>query len=339
MPDLSWTNLRPLPRTVAPFRGETTASYFSRLAAANHSDEKSLLAYITGIPRVTFPFAADRLAVVAGRDEWALRLAIPDLSLGRNRGPGNPRTYSRRKDDGLACRLCAAAKGIAEPVRCWKQPEEVICLRHGRWIGNGSTADSDQPDLRCQPDILQAHRRHLRLVRRHGRDAVAVGYAFAEHICRRWIGERSYNEGFRQRMEIFDGADWSVHHTAPVLAAAIYPQVVALTRLLASPFWQTQGQPDNPAGQQRFAGEVSRTIAPGYRWPQPPRSGDPLCQWIMDRRPHDPPLLSYRRWPSASWLAAQQSERDGALSECHIDVALARTDRVAVVGCKPGFST
>jgi len=48
---------------------------------------------------------------------------------------------------GLACRLCAASKGISDPVRCWKQPENVICLRHERWTGNGSTADSDQPDL------------------------------------------------------------------------------------------------------------------------------------------------------------------------------------------------
>jgi hypothetical protein len=35
-------DLRSLPRTVAPFGGETTASYLSRLATANHSDEKSL---------------------------------------------------------------------------------------------------------------------------------------------------------------------------------------------------------------------------------------------------------------------------------------------------------
>ena len=314
MPDLSWTNLRPLPRTLAPFRGETTTSYLSRLAAANRSDEKSLRAYIAGDAGRTFPFPADRLAVVSGRDEAALRLAIPDLSVARGRGPGNPRAYSRREDDGLACRLCAAAKGIDLPVRCWKRPENVICLRHQRWIGNGSTRESEQPNLGGQPDILRAHKHHLRLVRRLGRDAVAVAYAFADHICRQWTAQRSYDDGLRQRMRLFLGSRWQVHHFDPVFAAALYPQVVALTRLLASPYWQAQAQSENSVGQHRFVSEVSRTVASGYRWPQPPRSGDPLYQWIMDRRPHDPPLLSYRKWPSASLLAVQQSEQDAAHS-------------------------
>jgi len=75
-----------------------------------------------------------------------------------------------------------AAKGITEPVRCWKRPENVICLRHRRWIG--ATTVGDQPDFIVQPEILRVHKQHLRLVRRLGRDAVAVGYAFADHICR-----------------------------------------------------------------------------------------------------------------------------------------------------------
>jgi hypothetical protein len=297
-----WTHVRPLPRTVAPFRGETTASYLRRLAAANCSDERALRVYIAGDAREIFPFPAGRLAVAAGRDVRALRLAIPDLSAGQKRGRGYPNTYSHRKDDGLACRLCAAAKGTTEPVRCWKQPENVICLRHQRWIGIGATAESDQPDLTRHPDILRAHKRHLRLVRRLGRDAVAMGYAVADEICRKWTGRRFCNDGFRRRMQIFYANNWQVHHTAPTIAAAMYPEEVALTRLLASPYWQAQAQLANPDGQQRFAAEVSRTVAPGYQWPQPLRSGDPLYHWIIDRRPHEPPLSNYRRWPAPPQL-------------------------------------
>lgn len=292
-----WTQLRPLPRTVAPFRGETIASYLRRLAVINCSDHRALRIYIAGQARADFPFPPDRLAAAAGRGERALRLAIPDLSAGRKRGPGYPKTYSHREDDGLACRLCAAAKGTTEPVRCWKQPENVICLRHRRWIGIGSTADTDQPDLTGHPDILQAHKRHLRLARRLGRDAVATGFAAADEICRRWAGRNFCNDGLARRLLDFNRGNRHVHTTAPTVAAAMYPEVVALTRLLASPFWQAQAQLGNTDGQQRFAAEVSRTVAPGYQWPQPARSGDPLYHWIIDRSPHAPRLSSYRRWP------------------------------------------
>jgi TniQ len=290
-----WMHLRPVPRTVAPFPGETTTSYLRRLAVANCCDEKALRVYISGKAGEIFPFPADRLAAAAGRDVGALRLAIPDLSAGRKRSRGFPNTYSHRQDDGLACRLCAAAKGITEPVRCWKQPENVICLRHQRWIGIGFGAESEQPDLAGHPDILRAHKRHLRLVRRLGRDAVAMGYAVADEICRKWISTKHL--GFERRAPIFDGDYWQLHRTAPTVDVAIYPEVVALTRLLASPYWQARAQAGNPEGQQRFAAEVCRSVAPGYQWPQRPRSGDLLCHWIIDRRPREPRLLHYRRWP------------------------------------------
>lgn len=108
---------------------------------------------------------------------------------------------------------------------------------------------SDQPDLSDQPDILRAHKLHLRLVRRLGRNAVATGYAFADYICRKWVEQRLYDDGFQARMDVFHGAGWQVHHADPTFAAAIYPQAVALTRLLASPRWQARGHHTNPAGR------------------------------------------------------------------------------------------
>lgn len=198
---------------------------------------------------------------------------------------------------------CTLARGITETVRCWKQPENVICLRHGRWISPWT--GEGQPDLSACPDILRAHRQHLRLVRRLGRDAVAIGYAYAEHICHHWHEQRQHDDAFRRRMHMFHGPDWAVARADPTVAAAAYPQQVALTRLMASPYWQAQARSDNLRGQELFVREIRRTVAPGYLWPLPHRSADPLHQWIVHRRPYDPPaaLVNYRRWPDRPWAA------------------------------------
>jgi hypothetical protein len=297
--------LRPLPRIVRPFAGETIASYLARVAHANRLDAEALRFYITGHRRRTPPFPAGRLAAVTGFPARTLRYALPDLGIGygpldddHHNGAGLPQ---RKADDGPPCRLCVLARGITQPVRCWKRPENVICLRHRRWTGPG--AGADQPDLSAQPDILQAHKRHLRLVRRFGRDNVAFDFAVADHICRRWHELRQHDAGFRDRMLIFHGPGWQASPASPTVAAAIYPQAVALTRLLVSPGWQALSSPARPDRQQRFIAEVRRTVAPGYLWPQPPRPADPLATWITERYlpgGFSPFLFRYHSWPVLS---------------------------------------
>jgi len=294
--------LRRLPRTVRPFPGETIASYISRLAHANRLDAKALRFYITGRRHRTPPFPAGRLAIVTGYPVTTLRYAIPDLSFGYGsldgsypNGIGLPQ---HKTDDGPPCRLCVLARGITLPVRCWKRPEDVVCLRHHRWTGPG--AGTDQPDLSAQPDILQAHKQHRRLVRRFGRDAVAFEFAIADQICRRWHEHRQHDGGFRDRMLIFHGSGWQVSPASPTVAAAIYPQSVALTRLLASPYWQALSAPSRPDRQELFIAEVRRTVAPGYQWPQPCRPADPLDSWITEHNlpgGHRPALFRYHSWP------------------------------------------
>jgi hypothetical protein len=289
--------LRPLPRQVKPFPRETTESYLGRLADANRVDLKALRFHIAGGRRPCAAFFAARLSVVSNLPEHTLHCALPDLGPTDSfRSLSEPRFTQRNYNDGPACRLCVLGVGISASVRCWKQPEDVICLRHRRWTC--SWAGEDQPDLSSQPDILQAHKRHLRLVRRFGRSAVAFGYAVADHICRQWHEQRRYDKGFQRRMQIFHCTEWRLPRTDPTIAAAIYPQVIALTRLLASPYWQSQAIPGNPSGQARFAREVRQMVAPGYIWPQPSRSADPLYQWIFERRPLDPSpaLFNYSRW-------------------------------------------
>jgi hypothetical protein len=283
-----------------PFPAETAASYVRRLALANQLDPDALRRYVNNGRGRGGPYDAGMLAVVSGQPEHVLRCAIPDLVLIRgNRGQA-PVGYAQwRADDGTACRLCAAARGITEPVRCWKQPEQVICLRHRRWIG-AWTGDG-QPDLSGQPAILQAYRRHLRLVRRLGRGTVAVGCAYADRICRQWHDQRQHDEGFRQRMLAFGGRDWAAHRTDPSIAAAAYPQVVALARLLASPYWRPMALSGSQAGRQAFAREVQRTVAPGWRWPS--ATSDPLYRWATGRWDANPraDMVNHRRFPDPPW--------------------------------------
>lgn len=289
-----------LPRMVKPYQAETTLSYLARLAHANRLEVEWLRFYLSGSWSHAVAVPAGRLAAVAGFPARVLGYAIPDLGLDRGRyaqyynGMGLPQ---RRGDDGLACRLCVLARGITEPVRCWKRPENMVCLRHRLWIWPGH--NDDQPDLSAQPAVLQAQRRHLRLVRRYGRDMVAMEFATADHICREWHERGRHDVGFRERMEIFHGPGWKVRPTDATVAAAIYPQAIALTRLLICPFWRSLSAPSNKAGLERFAEEVRRTVAPGYVWPQPSRPADPLEGWVTERRlsRQRPALITYHTWP------------------------------------------
>ena len=107
-----------------------------------------------------------------------------------------------------------------------------------------------------------------------------LGFAAAEHICRQWHAQRQHDEQFGRRMRIFHGADWPLPANAPTIAAAAYPEVVALARLLTSPHWRSlvTGIPED--GDALFAREVQKTVAPEYKWPQPRSSRDPLYRWI-----------------------------------------------------------
>jgi hypothetical protein len=114
-----------------------------------------------------------------------------------------------------------------------------------------------------------------------------IGFAFADRICRQWHAQRQHDEGFRRRMRIFHGPGWEVPAAGPTIAAAAYPQVVALARLLISPYWGSLAVGFSPIEHSLFAREIRNTVAPGYNWPQPRFSKDPLHRWIIggNRKP------------------------------------------------------
>ena len=304
----TWVNghLRPLPRPVTPFRDETVSSYLRRLAHANRLDEGALRVHLTGSTSQDIP--AERLAAVSAHPVHVLRSAMLELcephelaepDLARRPAPGH--------QAGRVCRFCALARGVTEVVIRWKEPEDILCRRHRRWLVNQRAAVTGQyPDLSRQPGILRAHRRHRDLLRRHGRDQTRNAVTLATNICKDWHNRGMHDEDFHRRMRVFHGPGWSVDRRDPTLDAAIYPQTVALTRLLTSPHWRAFAL-ERPARLDRFLVEVRRTVAPTYQWDATPcrRSYDALVNWVRDHRayPRDPPLplhLVERRTSSAS---------------------------------------
>lgn len=162
--------------------------------------------------------------------------------------------------------------------------------------------DFPATDLTDKHEILQAHRRHRRLIRLHGRRQVHISYLAAFYICRKWHDRRHRDAIFDQQMERFHGPEWSVPFESPTVEASHYPQAVALTRLLASPYWRTLALRENlgsahgglrrdsrppdvlstGSALRRFVSEVQRTVASDYGWDPYPhwRAYDPLVEWI-----------------------------------------------------------
>lgn len=274
--------LRPLPRFVATFRDETISSYLPRLAAANQLAPGTLRALLAGSDRNDAPVPLARLAAVTGMPRAAFAHAMPQIctadELTGLHIENRPR--ARKGWSFVACRRCTAGR----PVTRWALHDDVVCGRHRRWISE----DQAQPDLTAQPEILTAHRRHRRLIRRHGRDTVMRAFRDAHHICIGWRLDNIRDHGYAHRMEIFHGPGWRDRDDDETQTsdAATYPQTVALTRLLASPYWRERILGKSWPWPDEFEAEVRRTVAPGYTW-----GNYPPIRWRRDR---DDPLLEWR---------------------------------------------
>lgn len=153
-------------------------------------------------------------------------------------------------------------------IRCRALHDDLVCLRHRRWLGDHRTSLHGRPqvDLTAAPDILRAHRRHQRLIRRDGRLPVMVVFRHADIRCRHWH-RHSHNdihrnsEEFRRLLTLLHGPDWEHAELVdePAFDAARYPQVVELTSVVlgfAAGREVTYHQP------RSLLRSIGRTIAP-----------------------------------------------------------------------------
>ncbi|GAA0931039.1 TniQ family protein [Nonomuraea longicatena] len=288
----------PLPVTVPLIRDETLNSYVARLARANCLKESALRQHLTGSRLPSVPISLEVLAQATGHSATALSYAMPELAPESERAavlrlgdrPSDKEHLSRN-----VCRACLIRHGVnprrSPDISIRRHPEDFICRRHRRWVAPDGFPTDRQPDLRDQPEIMRAHGLHGRLIRRHGRFPVSVAFGEAENIMHIWERNGLCQERADQRMIAWTGwSDWRayVRRGDPRRAAAQYPEVIALARLLASPYWRglalngTRGTEIN----LRFLAEVRRTISQNYVWLTDGyhRAMDGLAHRILDER-------------------------------------------------------
>lgn len=267
-----------LPRTVAPFHGETVASYIDRLAHANHLDPTHLRRYLTDAHTDCHP-QPSWLATASDKSLSLLRSRLIGLTE-RDRDLGRQRHHARP-----ACRFCMARRGVTEPVYCWFPDHLTVCHRHYRWIGPGNRSVDDQRDLRDASAVLAAARRHARLHRNH-RDAAQFAITDATRILRWWTATPS--------------PSLSTATTRVDTYIRAYPDLIDLASILADASRKIVDTPAATLARHRAIDWVYARVAdrfPAYR-----EHRQPIEQWINDqrivaasiRRPEDQPRRAFR---------------------------------------------
>ncbi len=186
---------------VAPLRGELTLSFLNRLAARYHLGLRDLLTAVTetdgrqNVAGLLFPDseihlnaqARERVGVLARVPAAVLKGALPAWTRAEPhaRHPGGPAGRLTRGEEavapwGPACPACCAARtGRRVPARRYLTPQERVCARHRYWLlFLPGTSGLPVPLERC-PEVTDAQRRHVRLLRRSPTGAQAFEVARA----------------------------------------------------------------------------------------------------------------------------------------------------------------
>ena len=171
---------QPLPVRVSPLGGELLASYLTRVAAASHLPAGDLAASLPGWlnrriwhhnhnkhnPRDQADTSLHQLAAITGTPAPALARALPVFG----GGPAGPARAT------LACRRCAATRGIYRLVPVHLPAWQQICTQHGIWL---ATPGQPQLDITTCPAIITAQHHARRLLRHHAPQQLILALATA----------------------------------------------------------------------------------------------------------------------------------------------------------------
>jgi hypothetical protein len=317
--------IRRLPRSVKPVQDETVKSYLKRLATANHGPIEDLARYVAphtwpldpnARGRIVFNLQWDlidvhtgtelpALAMAAGLPESTLAYALPELRhqysashsmalVGRNVA-GDPNNVRP------ACRHCMAAKGITTEVRVWMRHDQAVCLRHSLWIGPGASNPRDHIDLSETPEIMAAQRRHRLLIHQLRRRWVFVIAKRAFDFADYWVPEEIRLQRYARLPQ--PGWPCGISNHGAHWHAALYPEAVALTGVLASHPWRSRGLAMDDHEAVRLIGQRIRAQAiphyeTGQRW-------DPISAWLTLL--HDRPESIHL---DLRWLEWREYEQD-----------------------------
>jgi hypothetical protein len=227
-----------LPDPVPPARHELAASYISRLATIHGLDINDLWVQVTrredsgGLRRVVIP---ERLVALTGRSIHDFAGALPEL-----RDP-EPDWAMFRHQPQIGCQRCDA-KHPGGPVTRILPHHRYVCTGHRLWIG---PPDINRPaaDLSHLPAVVQAQRRHMRILRTHGwaatYDTMLTAFTFCGHIGSLPVPPRNRRHVWhtwdaRAHVLIPAGNEHKTFNTSK-LFAAVYPEAVDLAVIIASP--------------------------------------------------------------------------------------------------------
>ncbi|MCA2229215.1 TniQ family protein [Nonomuraea aurantiaca] len=299
------TATHPLPRRVAPIQSETVNSFLERLARANRislSDLACLLfpSEYNNLNITVRRLRLEQLATVSGISPICLAYGLPEMRMHLPIAHGlhlEGTTRAGRPNRALlACRLCVSAKGVKDNVTVWRRPDENVCLRHGLWIGDDVTSPADQVSVSSLPEILWAQRAHSRMIRRFGYREVGAAYDGAIRAVD-WSTHFPSDTPRWRRREYFGQQEGTGNVSHACDAAAMYPEVVTLARVLVSPYWRRLSVGDDPE-RERFFRQVAEYGVTNGR----PDLNTPLQRWI-----------DMQSWP---WPDVPQDEKVALLRRC-----------------------
>ncbi|MCI4145779.1 MULTISPECIES: Helicase associated domain protein [unclassified Streptomyces] len=242
---------------IAPLNGELTLSFLHRIAARYHLGIREVLAAVTdvgGLQNLTgmlYPDseihlnaqARERVAALCRVPQCVLEGALPAWKREEPCGTYGSGPVGRlmRGEEvvapwGPACPACTAARtGRKMPARRYLAPEDRVCTRHRYWLLYLPGTSGLPVPLGPCPEVVDAQRRHVRLLHRSPADAQA--FEVARAITGSWWDQPWPDEErlWPARLEATQstGTDpvwWKVAARDLIT----YPETVTLARLLAS---------------------------------------------------------------------------------------------------------
>jgi hypothetical protein len=134
--------------------------------------------------------------------------------------------------------------------------------------------------IRVHPlaEVVAAQQKHNRLIARRGEALIEVAFSEARTIWWRWHDQIRYRRVHNQRLPVLGAFDQPAGVRWEIVQ---YPEVVALTGILASPHWQRIAVSSDSVETDRFHHEVQRRVIPDYR---PGDLFDPLVSWMFRMR-------------------------------------------------------
>ncbi|MFE7973774.1 hypothetical protein [Streptomyces shenzhenensis] len=228
--------VRPLPRPLKPFPQETESSFLSRLAAANAMPVQRLQQPSHWLTSRLDPI--DQLSILSGQPRTTIQYAIPRWENKSWKVSNGPLALT----PGWACRRCVARRtgNPQQEVMVWmSKHHDQVCIPHRLWIGRAVDSTAGQYDLADLPEVVQAQRRHYRLLRRYGPAVIAACY---ERCSTFWhsLFQRGYRLSDRaERLRRMSPHDRQVRPWQPQRYAAVYPEIVEAMSLYASSHWRS----------------------------------------------------------------------------------------------------